>query len=833
MAIAIDAPESLHPDYDDLERYLSFLAGMTNEKEIFTYCLMDAESIGPMPGCGVMHGKAKDIYSDLITYSHTVTLHICLNRTNLKGRRRENISGVRVLCADLDGETTTTNQIKEIVAKYSPGLIVESSPSRYHIYWKLSPEIPLDVWSTLQLGLAKMLGGDYSLNQVTHTIRAPGILRVKDGKIILPRTVYLQPDSPELGIAEVQELFPGIEESAGQAQKEIESYNRRIRSRVKKSFNGGEVKQLREGDVKFGRNKYLYEYLKEWGKTGELEKIKEEAERVNRRFELPLEEKETDLIIKKVLPKIEWAKEQGEKREEERKDSREKLLNQLVIESPIAPNGVHVNGAIHDNAGEFAYDYSRPRLKNCRISDSGLVERIIQRFGHSLIRCGKITYAFQETTQLWTPQSQSLGTQVVRSMVLKCADDLCADPVLVEMCSDKDGVDPAKVLKEQQKWHSHRSINGAVVGVLNEEQIRSDSSSIFDATPQLFYAANGVVDMGTWEIRKATPQDYMLKRSPVVFDREATCDWWLEFLQEVLASNPNKHEELEYLQELFGYALTGSVDEQKIFIHTGEGSNGKSRVISALSALCGDYAARLSSSTLSKSKNAVLREIERIGAKIEGKRAVIIDDLDSRTQWNDGFLKALTDDYVIARNLYHEERDIPNRAKIHICCNDIPEPEKGNEALYRRLAILDYNRKFEVNPQKAKEIKIKIKENLSGILNWAIEGYQRMARNGNRINYPKSVEYRLQAYRDATADSGGTYEELSKLFSRELAQTMAQMDPEDLANEQHWHLLEDLASSIGASKDAVGRVLTQNGFLKARKRKHGKGRPHCYFVQID
>src|SRR6185369_16309655 len=147
----------------------------------------------------------------------------------------------------------------------------------------------------------------------------------------------------------------------------------------------------------------------------------------------------------------------------------------------------------------------------------------------------------------------------------------------------------------------------------------------------------------------ARAEDYLTRKSDAVYDPEARCTYWENLLIQIFAENDNPDEMISFLQEVFGYSLTGSNSEQVLILHSGEGSNGKSRILYALQLLMGAYSERLESTALTKSKTSVGKEIERVGAKIEGKRVVIIDDLDTKTQWNDGLVKALTDKTIICR----------------------------------------------------------------------------------------------------------------------------------------------------------------------------------------
>src|SRR6185369_15065507 len=92
----------------DIDSFFKFLSTQKNpETEIFTYCLLDAESKAVIPGWGVKFGIIDEIIHTVILKENKspailFTLHTTLNSTKLTGRKTKDIEGVRVLCVDFD-----------------------------------------------------------------------------------------------------------------------------------------------------------------------------------------------------------------------------------------------------------------------------------------------------------------------------------------------------------------------------------------------------------------------------------------------------------------------------------------------------------------------------------------------------------------------------------------------------------------------------------------------------------------------------------------------------------------------------------------------------------
>lgn len=96
------------------------------------------------------------------------------NEGDLKGRRESNVIRVRAQWVDLDGAP-----IDQIYATpLQPHIVVESSPARWHAYWKVN-HCPLDDFKNRQQALAKRFGGDILVCDLPRVMRVPGFFHWK------------------------------------------------------------------------------------------------------------------------------------------------------------------------------------------------------------------------------------------------------------------------------------------------------------------------------------------------------------------------------------------------------------------------------------------------------------------------------------------------------------------------------------------------------------------------------------------------------------------------------------------------------------------------------
>ncbi|MFP3632139.1 DNA-primase RepB domain-containing protein, partial [Burkholderia sp. SIMBA_045] len=86
-----------------------------------------------------------------------------------KGRKAENVTGVRAIFVDLDGAPLGPVLRWEL----RPRIVVQSSLGRWHGYWKVSDCAP-DQFRKLQERVAKRFGGDSKVIDLPRVMRLPG-----------------------------------------------------------------------------------------------------------------------------------------------------------------------------------------------------------------------------------------------------------------------------------------------------------------------------------------------------------------------------------------------------------------------------------------------------------------------------------------------------------------------------------------------------------------------------------------------------------------------------------------------------------------------------------
>lgn len=840
-------------DKQEIESFLQFI----DSSNYFTFAVLDTEKKRALIGSKTDTAAGiSALISGLQLKEPSASLHVTLNAckpsadgSGGSGRRTGDISYARVFCVDLD-RIVASEELKSIIDEFQVSLVVASSPGKYHLYWKIQPggSITLDLWSKIQLALANNFQGDYTLSQITKTIRVPGVPRMlKTGETFTPKIVWSVPEPTALDYAGVETLFPCWEACYTKALDEQRATRKKLSDAFRADKLGSTVttrEALADSYKSLGRNNSIYMCIRERAsRVDDPELTEGEALALGGELNNQIAAFGTEGLGKHELNSVcQSALKRGlgvKAGRLKRIAEKEELLMNLTEEETGAEGVLGVSGVTSGTNGHskaqsavssasssasasgFPYDYTDPELKLDRFTDSAVVARVKQRFNGHFLRVGKILYVFDDVNRLWL----SNPIELLHKYVALCAEDCVHDSEFIQQCcmkSDGTGMSQTKLIAAMKHFRGNMLISGTTNALKNDGTFPREQGSVFDSHANLFYCKNGVLDLVTGELRSAKATDYLLRRSLVTYNPDARCPGWCSFLEEVFEESEDREAMLRFIQQMFGYSLTGSVSEQKIFIHHGGGSNGKSKLLDCLAMLTGEYCTRLACNSFSRNQYAMQKEINRLGAKLEGKRVAILDDLDSKSQWDEGVVKNMTSQEITSRKLYEEERVVINRCKLHMGCNEAPVPESENYGILRRLCFIPYNRQFVPSADKDRELQQMFRSELSGILNWSIQGLaQIMNEQEGELVCPPEVNQSIEDYKSdnfsVEAVVSGLYTRCTKLHGLDKNGDLA-LGRGITLNEAHEKVNQKLIESGLAHKkislDALGRLLTQQFKIK-------------------
>ena len=254
--------------------------------------------------------------------------------------------------------------------------------------------------------------------------------------------------------------------------------------------------------------------------------------------------------------------------------------------------------------------------------------------------------------------------------------------------------------------------------------------------------------MKTGQFRAATPADMLMRSTCVRYDDKATYPRWETFLQEIFLGRQTL---IDYIHRAIGYTLTAEISEQCFFMLHGTGANGKSVLLSALLSLMGEYGQSIPSSALKEMKSTGSASPEI--ARLINVRFVKSVEMKEHTRLNTEKIKYLTGgDRIVARGLYKDYVELDPTHKLWIAVNHKPIIEDNSPAIWRRVHLIPFEAHF-VEPENAHEGNLirdpnlyrTLQNELSGILNWAIQGCSLWQQQG--LDPPAEVLKATSEYR--------------------------------------------------------------------------------------
>ncbi len=269
---------------------------------------------------------------------------------------------------------------------------------------------------------------------------------------------------------------------------------------------------------------------------------------------------------------------------------------------------------------------------------------------------------------------------------------------------------------KQQVFHHMR--------VLLQKRMDCFNSTTFINFPE------GEFDPETKLLHPHNKEHYSTVRLPYSYNEHAECPLWIKTLGEILEGNQEK---IDTLQEFFGYCLTSRMQLKKALLMLGESDTGKSTVLFVFKEMIG----KINYSTVPL-KNMGHPQYTPM---MINKLVNLDTDVDKNAEaYEDNFKKITSYEEIECNQKYIETFSFVPKCRVILAANIFPRITDHSSAFYNRLIIIPFDRIFEKHEQDT-ELVIKLKDELPGIFNWCVEGYQRLK---NRKQF-KDVEFSREA----------------------------------------------------------------------------------------
>ncbi len=243
--------------------------------------------------------------------------------------------------------------------------------------------------------------------------------------------------------------------------------------------------------------------------------------------------------------------------------------------------------------------------------------------------------------------------------------------------------------------------------------------------PNLIPVKNGVLNLQTMMLEEFSPTRIFFNKIPVDYKPNATCPKIQTFLEEVTRDK----DDITTLLEMAGFCLYREYFVARALMLVGGGSNGKSVFLRLVTKFLGR-------------KNVSARSLQDLEtqrfakADLANKLANIHADLPDKALQTTGMFKMLTgQDTITGEKKFLHAFEFLSVAKQLYSCNKVPEVKDDTDAYFRRWAIVVFDKVFVgENCDPFILDKLSTDQELSGLLNLALDGLKRLLQNGNFSN---------------------------------------------------------------------------------------------------
>lgn len=254
----------------------------------------------------------------------------------------------------------------------------------------------------------------------------------------------------------------------------------------------------------------------------------------------------------------------------------------------------------------------------------------------------------------------------------------------------------------------------------------------WDADPDILVCTNGVLHIPTRTLQAHSPHYYATSGLPFAYDPTARAEVWQHVLDTCAGDQQT------FLQEFAGYAVTTDTRYEIALWLAGAPGGGKSTVLQGFTTMLGPRVCLLGLADIEKSRFAL--------TNLPGKTLAI------STEQPGGYVAAaqtlnalISGEPITVDRKYRDPVTIIPRAKIAWAMNELPRVGPEGAGLFRRVKVV----RFPPIPQDQRdpEIKERVKLEGAGILNWALDGLDRLRERGE-FDIPQVVKDSTDDFRE-------------------------------------------------------------------------------------
>lgn len=278
--------------------------------------------------------------------------------------------------------------------------------------------------------------------------------------------------------------------------------------------------------------------------------------------------------------------------------------------------------------------------------------------------------------------------------------------------------------------------NNQVLEVIGQIQRQTyENRNILEPNnPNLICVANGILNLKERKLIPHSEKYIFTQQININYIQGSRCYNFKKFLKDIL-----DEKDIPVLQEFLGFLLYRDYFIKKAALFYGEPDTGKTTLIKAIVRFIGEE------NTSGISLHKILTD-KFASVNLYGKLLNFYDDLSFKDIKQTGEFKIITGGgYISGERKFGERFHFINYSKLLFAANKISSVEDtDDDAYYSRWLLFQFNQQF-IGENVDRNIieKITTKEELEGILIWAIEGLHRLLEKGH-FSYRWDIEENKQ-----------------------------------------------------------------------------------------
>jgi putative DNA primase/helicase len=272
-----------------------------------------------------------------------------------------------------------------------------------------------------------------------------------------------------------------------------------------------------------------------------------------------------------------------------------------------------------------------------------------------------------------------------------------------------------------------------------------------NTNPEIINCKNGLLDVKTMKLLPHTHEMIYLYQINANYDPEAKCPSFMKFLEETIVGKNFKtdNELIKIIQQFIGYCFYTAIPFHKALILYGQGSNGKSKLISVICKLLEGFVSCVNFEIIGDDKFAT--------SDLAGKLLNVSSEISMYAKLKDGDIKSIIAGDPIRGQRKHERAfEFRPFAKHIISTNNLPATADRSFGFFRRFEIIPFRQTFltekeieeltKIDSEEKNNFKVmdpfleeKLIKELDGIFLWAVQGLKELLEKSS-FSFSEQVE---------------------------------------------------------------------------------------------